>query len=304
VKSTPELLKVPFDEIYLPSMGLFYSGATKFVKVRAITGYDEIVMSSPYLKQTGSAIKILLNNVVMDSDIEYDDLLICDRDAILLFLRSVTYGDEIEMDFTCPECSNESKGSFKISNIEAKEISVPPNENGEYEYILPSSLNKETLVQINFTPPRVSSSELVKEKNLLNRYMSQITSINDNKDKKFIFNFIKKIPIKDSQSLRTFMDKVEPGFEETVMHTCPSCSKEIKDIIKIDENFLSLPDDHRNSVNEECFLAYYYGKGISRNEAYEMTVIDRRWTVNRISEEIEKKNKAEQDAANKSKNKR
>lgn len=304
MKSTPELLKVPFDEIYLPSMGLFYSGATKFVKVRAITGYDEIVMSSPYLKQTGSAIKILLNNVVMDSDIEYDDLLICDRDAILLFLRSVTYGDEIEMDFTCPECSNESKGSFKISNIEAKEISVPPNENGEYEYILPSSLNKETLVQINFTPPRVSSSELVKEKNLLNRYMSQITSINDNKDKKFIFNFIKKIPIKDSQSLRTFMDKVEPGFEETVMHTCPSCSKEIKDIIKIDENFLSLPDDHRNSVNEECFLAYYYGKGISRNEAYEMTVIDRRWTVNRISEEIEKKNKAEQDAANKSKNKR
>jgi len=304
VKPTPELLKVPFDEIYLPSMGLFYSGATKNVKVRAITGYDEIVMCSPYLKQTGSAIEILLNNVVLDSEIKYNDLLICDRDAILLFLRSVTYGDEIEMDFTCPECSHESKGNFRISNIEAKEINIPPNENGEYEYILPSTLMKENPIQINFTPLRISNSNIAKDKQLLSRYMAQITSINDNRDKKFIFNFIKKIPIKDSQSLRTFMDKVEPGFDETVMHICPSCSKEMKDTVKIDEEFLSLPDDYRNSVNEECFLAYYYGKGITRNEAYEMTTIDRRWTVNRISEEIEKKNKAEQDAANKSKGKR
>jgi len=49
-------------------------------------------------------------------------------------------------------------------------------------------------------------------------------------------------------------------------------------------------------------LAYYYGKGITRNQAYEMTTVDRRWTINRISEEIEKQNKAEKDAANKSKN--
>ena len=285
-------------------MGLFYSGATRYVKVRAITGYDEIVMSSPYLKQTGSAIEILLNNVILDSEIEYGDLLICDRDAILLFLRSITYGDEIEMDFICTECSHESKGKFRISNIEAKEINIPPNENGEYEYILPSTLMKENPIQINFTPLRISNSDIAKDKQLLSRYMAQITSINDNRDKKFIFNFIKKIPIKDSQSLRAFMDKVEPGFDETVMHICPSCSKEMKDIVKIDESFLSLPDDYRNTVNEECFLAYYYGKGVTRNQAYEMTTIDRRWTINRISEEIEKKNKAEQDAANKSKGKR
>src|ERR1035437_11092950 len=139
MKPTPELLKIPFDEIFLPSMGLFYSGSTGFIKVRAITGYDEVVASSPYLKQTGSALRILFNNVVLDSNIEYDNLLICDRDAILLFLRSVTYGDEVEMDFVCPECSHESKGKFKISNIEAKELNIPPNENGEYEYILPSS---------------------------------------------------------------------------------------------------------------------------------------------------------------------
>jgi hypothetical protein len=100
------------------------------------------------------------------------------------------------------------------------------------------------------------------------------------------------------------MDRVEPGFEETTMHHCPSCDFAFKDTINIDENFLTLPSTHRNTVNEECFLAYYYGKGITRNQAYEMTTIDRRWTINRISEEIEKQNKAEKAAADKAKSRK
>lgn len=304
MKPTPELLKVPFDEIYLPSMGLFYKDGTSHMKVRALTGNDEIMLSSPYLAQTGSAVRLLLNNVIIDSTLEYDELLICDRDAILLFLRSINFGDEIEMDFICPDCNTESNGKFNISKIEAKEINVPPNENGEFEFIVPSSLKLDNPIQINFSPLRIYNSHLVKDKQLMSRYMAQINSINDNNDKEYIINFLKSMKIKDSQSLRMFMDKVEPGFEETVIHTCLSCDYKIKDIIRIDETFMTLPATHRNTVNEECFLAYYYGKGITRSQAYDMTTIDRRWTINRISEEIEKKNKAEKDAANKAKSKK
>lgn len=304
MKPTPELLKVPFGEIYLPSMGLFYSKNISSLKVRALNGYDEIMLSSLYMSPAGNAIKVLLNNVIIDSDLEYDELLVCDRDAILLFLRSATYGDEIEMDFVCPDCSLESKGALRISSVEAKDIICPPNQLGEFEYILPSSLHKDNPTQINFSPLRVCHSNFVKDKQLMSRYMTQITSINDNPNKDFILKFLKSMPIKDSKSLREFMDKVEPGFEETIMHTCPSCSHQIKDIVRIDENFMSLPDTHRNTVNEECFLAYYYGKGITRNQSYEMSVIDRRWTINRISEEIDKQNKAEKEAADKAKKKR
>jgi 5,10-methenyltetrahydromethanopterin hydrogenase len=304
VKPTPELLKVPFDEIYLPSMGLFYKNATTHVKVRALTGYDEVMLSSPYLAQTGNATKILLNNVILDSNLEYDELLICDRDAIMLFIRSMTFGDEVEMDFICPDCNYESKGNFRISQIEAKEINVPPNENGEFEFLVPSSLVSDNPIQINFSPLRNNNSYLVKDKQLMSRYMAQINSINGVSDKTFILKYLKHMKIKDSKTLREFMDRVEPGFEETTMHSCPSCDFKFKDVIKIDDNFLSLPDTHRNTVNEECFLAYYYGKGITRNQAYEMTTIDRRWTINRISEEIEKQNKAEKSAADKAKAKR
>jgi hypothetical protein len=303
MKPTPELLKVPFDEIYLPSMGLFYPTHKHVVKVRALTGYDEILLSSPYLAQTGSAIKLLFNNVVLEDDIEYDDLMLCDRDAILLFLRSTTYGDAIEMDYTCPECNAESKGSFNISSIEAKEINYPPDECGEFEFLVPSTLHLDCPVSIKFKPLKVSDAKVVKDNLLLNRYMACITSVNGNADKEYIMKYIKNMKIADSKKLREFMDRVEPGFEETVMHTC-ACGHQAKDVLKIDESFLSLPSTYRNTVNEECFLAYYYGKGITREETYAMPVIDRRWTINRISEEIEKQNKAEQEAVDKAKNKR
>jgi hypothetical protein len=301
VRPTPDLLKVPFDEILLPSMGLFYSNGISNIKVRALTGYDEIMLCSPALSHSGNAIKILLNNVILERDLNYEDLLLCDRDAILLFLRSITYGDNMEMNFICPQCKEESKGVYIISSTEAKEMVIQPNEFGEFEYILPSSIKKENPIQINFTPIKVSQYNLIKDKQLMSRYRTQITSVNGNSDKKFIFKFLKTMPIKDSSNLREYMDKVEPGFEEIHIHDCPNCNHEFKDIIRIDESFMSLDANYRNTVNEECFLAYYYGKGISRNEAYEMPVIDRRWTINRISEEVEKKNKAEQEAAEKAK---
>jgi hypothetical protein len=191
---------------------------------------------------------------------------------------------------------------LKISQIEAKEINIPPNENGEFEFLVPSSLLSDNPVQINFSPLRVSESHFVKD--IMSRYMTQIKSINNNTDKGYILKYLKHMKIKDSKSLREFMDKVEPGFEPTLMHVCPNCEYKFIDIVSVDEDFLKLPDTHRNTVNEECFLAYYYGKGITRNDAYEMTTIDRRWTINRISQEIEKQNAAEKAAADKARNKR
>jgi len=43
---------------------------------------------------------------------------------------------------------------------------------------------------------------------------------------------------------------------------------------------------------------YYYGKGgITRDEAFSIATAERRWAIQRISEEVDKKNKAEADAA-------
>ena len=56
---------------------------------------------------------------------------------------------------------------------------------------------------------------------------------------------------------------------------------------------------------DEIFLIGYYGKGgITRADSFSMPVYERRWTMERISEEVEKKNKAEEAAARKARNKK
>ena len=139
---------------------------------------------------------------------------------------------------------------------------------------------------------------------LIIKLKNQIQSINGNEDPSYIENAIRKMPIVDSKALREYIQKVEPSFNEDIEFECASCQSKFTEKFIIDDKFLELPPNYRTIVMEECFLCYYYGKGVSRNETYDMTVLERKWTVNRINEEIEKKNKAEEDAMRKAKSKR
>ena len=72
-----------------------------------------------------------------------------------------------------------------------------------------------------------------------------------------------------------------------------------------DSSFLGITPEYRTNILEEIFLLTYYHKGgITRDEVYKMTISERRWEIQRISDEIEKKNKAEEDAYRKAQSKR
>ena len=136
------------------------------------------------------------------------------------------------------------------------------------------------------------------------RYLTQIKSINDNYNKEYIKKFIKKMSLIDSSHLREFMKKVEPGINSIVDFNCAICDHEFKDDLRINDEILKLPPEHRENVNEEIFLISYYSNGgMNKDQAFRMSIADRRWNINRISKEIEKKNKAEEDAMRKAKKK-
>jgi len=54
-------------------------------------------------------------------------------------------------------------------------------------------------------------------------------------------------------------------------------------------DFFGLTPEYRQNMMDEIFLIGYYGKGgTTRGEAFKMPVYERRWTMERISEEVEK----------------
>lgn len=80
-----------YDVIQLPSNGQCYKSKVDRVPVAYLTAYDENIITSPNLYKDGLVIDFLLKNKVVNSDINVDDLVSGDADAIILFLRATSY---------------------------------------------------------------------------------------------------------------------------------------------------------------------------------------------------------------------
>lgn len=83
-----------YDVIQLPSNGQCYKSKVDRVPVAYLTAYDENIITSPNLYKDGLVIDFLLKNKVVNSDINVDDLVSGDADAIILFLRATSYGPD------------------------------------------------------------------------------------------------------------------------------------------------------------------------------------------------------------------
>lgn len=316
-------INVPFDEISIPSKGIFYKDKKSSFLVKYITAKEENVLTSPSLVESGRAIEMVMSSCIIDWDYDIKDILVGDKNAVLLYLRSTSYGDDFKFKYSCPNCNKESDGSFKLSSLEIKEVSETPNEDGEFEYTLPKMLlkfSKDTEpeeVVIKFKPMTIGDeievSRIVREEkriignvevdnNVEAKYRVQITSINGNDNKEFIEKIIKRMPISDSSKLREYMREVEPGVDNIVSSCCHNCQHVSNNAFPMENDFFGLSPEYKQNMMDEIFLIGYYGKGgITRDDAYNMPVYERRWTMERISEEVDKKNKAEKAAANSAK---
>ena len=162
---------------------------------------------------------------------------------------------------------------------------------------MPPEKRQQLLAEFARRKQQQQQSDKKISKKITLRFMNQITSINDDEDKDKIHSFIKRLPIKDSSKLRGFMDKVEPGINKNVLLKCPHCQHIMKEEIEVGNNFLNLNVEHKNTLWEESFLITNYGNGgINRTESFTMATAERRWRIERINEEMQKKHDAEKPA--------
>ena len=90
----PDEYKVPYDIIELPSQGLLYKNKKSKIKVEYLTAYDENVLTSPNLLNSGKVLDVLIERKVKDLGFDVSELLSGDRMAILIYLRTTGLGNE------------------------------------------------------------------------------------------------------------------------------------------------------------------------------------------------------------------
>jgi len=280
----------PFEMLFIPSKGLFYQSQENYLLLNQLTYIEENLLTSEFLVESGKAMEFVLKNILVEQNVKPSELLAGDVQAIGLFLRSFAYGDKLELEFDCGHCGFSEEVPIRLSSFQMKDIVVYP-ENG----LIPMLLDELIFMfkpltyfeDVGMTKAKLSSLDKI-------IYMTQ--SINGLEDKAMIAQIIRKMKIPEIRRIKKFLEKAVPGVDAVVHHSCSSCNKDNPINLGGAHSFLSFPSSFRESVEEECFLVSYYGKGISLEHAKKMSVTERRWLLNRINEELTKKREAEDKA--------
>jgi hypothetical protein len=128
-----------YDVISLPSNGECYKSKIGRVPVSYLTAYDENIITSPNLYRDGLVIDYLLNNKIVNKDINVEELVSGDVDAIVLFLRATSYGVEFPVTVQDPETGESIETNIDLTKIKSKEFKLKGDENGHFSYTLPKS---------------------------------------------------------------------------------------------------------------------------------------------------------------------
>jgi hypothetical protein len=223
--------EIPFDVIELPSKGLLYPGKNNTVKVQYLTAADENVLTSPNLIKNGKVLDVLLERKLKDSPIPVRDMLIGDRNSIMIWLRATGYGEIYPVKLTDPNTYEEFEYDIDLSTLKSKSLNAEPDENGLFDFELPKSGKKIKfkLLTVGDESNIIKTAEMREKKlktqisnTLTYRLEAQIQSIDGNTDRNFISQYIQYMPAFDSLKFREYSDSIEPGIDMEVEVEGPS----------------------------------------------------------------------------------
>ena len=237
--------EVPFDVLPLPSKGLLYPGNKDSIKVEYMTASDENILTSPNLIKSGKVLDILIERKVKESPVPVDQMLVGDRNAIMIWLRATGYGEMYPVKLTDPMTAEDFETEIDLNELKTKEIGAQPDENNEFSFEMPKSKAK-----IKFRMLTVGDEREILQKSekrakltkspitnlLTSRLEKQIVEINGNRDPNYISKYIQVIPAYDSLKFREYIDEIEPGIDMTVDVEAPS-GEPFRSTIPIGINF-------------------------------------------------------------------
>ena len=136
---------LPTETVELPSKGLLYPKenplSSGVVEMKYMTAKEEDILSNQnYIKQ-GVVFDKLLQSLLI-SKVNYDDLTIGDKNAILIAARILGYGKEYQIKYSHPITGEEEIVTIDLAEIKNKDVDYSLfNNANEFTFTLPKSKN-------------------------------------------------------------------------------------------------------------------------------------------------------------------
>lgn len=136
-----------YDVIQLPSNGQTYRNKVDHIGVAYLTAYDENIITSPNLYRDGLVIDYLLKSKVVGGDINVEDLVSGDADAIILYLRATSYGAEFPIQVSNQDENGQPTGeiidtTIDLTKLKPRQFTLIGDENGHFDFETPVKKDK------------------------------------------------------------------------------------------------------------------------------------------------------------------
>jgi hypothetical protein len=234
----------PTEFVDLPSQGKFYPEdhplhGQESLEIRFMTAKDEDTLSSQALLRKGLALDRFLQDIIIDKSVKVEDLLVCDKNALIVKARITGYGPEYETTITCPSCTSKVNYTFDLEDLETvtadeiEEAGYPIAHDGTFEVVLPKSGAPVKLRLITgkeekrlVAKQRKSQIKKTVDRSLTDQLKTIIVEVAGSTDRHVITHFVDNMPAIDSKFIRKHYALRTPKIDMSTEFVCEECAYE------------------------------------------------------------------------------
>ena len=212
--------KLPTEVIDLPSKGLLYPKDNPVsegkIEIKYMTAKEEDILSNVSYIQKGIVLDKLFESLIV-SKVNYDDLLIGDKNAVMIAARVLGYGNEYTFDY------NGKQETVDLSQLDFVKVNENDWTNGNnFSFQFPNSKTNITFKLLNHGDEQkilkeVNSLKKLKkdsDSTLSTRLKYMITSVEGDDTTKTIRDFVDNYLLaRDSRALREYINTINPDID-------------------------------------------------------------------------------------------
>ena len=216
--------KFASEVIDFPCEGRVYSKDSALssgkLEIKYMTAREEDILTSQNLIKKGVVIDKLLDSLIVSKEIKTDDLVLGDKNAIMVAARILAYGPEYECEVTHPETGEKERQIINLADCPFKKLPEGINSNA-FEVKLPISKIKVGFKLLTGVEERKIEEELKSSKKLgsqvspelTTRLRHTITTVDGDDTPAAVNNFVNNLLARDSLFLRGQIKKSSPDIE-------------------------------------------------------------------------------------------
>ena len=218
--------KFPTETVDLPSKGFVYPKehplSSGKVEIKYMTAKEEDILTNQSYIQKGTVLDKLLESVIVSKDINIDDLIVGDKNALLIATRILGYGKDYDFSY------NNKPEVVDLSTLDNREFDTTELTQGvnEFSFTLPHSNQEITYKLLNGKVEKAIERELAGIKRvkkdaspeLSTRLKHMIVSVEGKTEKKDIRDFVDNYLLaRDSRAFREHVRITQPDVDLNVV---------------------------------------------------------------------------------------